>query len=121
VQPQAAPININFSGLADLIRGPEASTPKPSTHQEPSPPLKDITNTSQSNYIPSKIPMDEFCKRYEINEDICDKLTAAKYTGPHGLLDISDRDLMDDTGLCRGQLADVRDGIKRWIRDEDRF
>jgi hypothetical protein len=116
------PININFAGLSELL---STSTAQSSAAPTPGP-LKTTTNNSEvlkPRYrdLPDKITMEEFCARFRIAEDICQKLTRAKFTGPHAFANISNEDLMTEAGLCRGEVADIRDGEMRWLWEDEKY
>ena len=61
------------------------------------------------------------CARFRISEDICQKLTHAKFTGPHAFANISNENLMIEAGLCRGEVADICDGEMRWLREDEKY
>jgi hypothetical protein len=89
-------------------------------------PLKTMTNNSEvpkPRYcdLPDKITMEEFCARFHIAEDICQKLTRAKFMGPHAFANISNKDLMTEVGLCQGEVADIRDREMRWLQEDEKY
>lgn len=106
-QNQSLNITINMSGLADLIH---PHLPLQPIHPSPS-------NVAPSSSLPPKMTITNFCRLYDIADEIRDKLIAAKITGPHAFRRLTDDDLKREAQLVMGEVCDVRDGENRWLEE----
>lgn len=79
-------ITVNFGGLEALIPQPALK----STHA-PAPP------------VPAKLPLYEFCEKYNLLPEIFTKLSAVDIEGPHTFRFFTDAELMNMANLTLGQ------------------
>ena len=87
-------------------------------HNQATPPATPAHIPSE---LPPKMTTHEFCDMYQIGEAIRDKLLAAHITGPHALCELNNAELIEETHLKRGEIADVCKGEKRWYLDWERL
>ena len=61
--------------------------------------------------------LDDFAAQYELSQEIKEKLTAAKFSGPHTFRFIPQNDFITAVGLSSGQLAELLYVIELWKAD----
>ncbi|KAE9399511.1 hypothetical protein BT96DRAFT_993839 [Gymnopus androsaceus JB14] len=91
-------ITVNLARLHDII---------------PRPPLHAI-ETNNPLPLPARLPLRDFCTKYNLSDEIFSKLDAVKITGPHTLHFYKEADLMDTVMLTLGELGSVLDAAEQW-------
>lgn len=94
-------ITVNFAGLAELIRPSSPSAASRSVSSRP-------------KAIPPKLDLRTFAYQFGVPMDLCDKLEAIHFNGPHLFRLISDEQLRTEGGLSLGELTILRDAEERW-------
>ncbi|KAI3602366.1 hypothetical protein WG66_011261 [Moniliophthora roreri] len=94
----ANPVFVDLSGIAPFLRSPH--------HQLPNP----------TRLPPPKVPLSEFCKKYELSDALQEKLKGLNIDGPHVLRLIKD-EALEKKGLSIGEVAGLRDAEERWMTD----
>lgn len=72
------------------------------------------TGSLTTRKIGPRVSLGDFCANYGLSDDIKDKLSTQRITGPHALFFITDTDLRGTVGLTIGELADLRDAEEQW-------
>ncbi|KAE9403062.1 hypothetical protein BT96DRAFT_990702 [Gymnopus androsaceus JB14] len=93
-------IIVNLSGLKALIPQPG---PKPIHALAPP--------------VPAKLPLHDFCDKYDLLPEIFAKLSAVDIEGPHTFRFFTDAELMNTANLTLGQHGSVHDVVEHWLLD----
>jgi len=103
-------VYVNFDGLAELLRGPSAATPRllaPATATAAEKRPNDVSKWP-------KMDLATFSEQFKLPACLHDKLLALGVQGPHVLRFLKDEDLRAEGKLLLGELGTLCDAEERW-------
>ncbi|KAF9018700.1 hypothetical protein BDZ89DRAFT_1073635 [Hymenopellis radicata] len=95
-------------------RSPHYQQLRCSSRSPPPPPRRPLANANHQSFFSPIIDLRTFCNHYGISDELNQKLTLAKITGPHVLQYLTEDALESKAGLDYVEIAVLRDGMRRW-------
>ncbi|SJK99323.1 uncharacterized protein ARMOST_02616 [Armillaria ostoyae] len=97
----------------------DATAPATASTQVPT--LSASSAANVQSKPPPKLPLDEFCRLYEISDSTYRKLREMEVDRPHLLRILKDEDLKTEGLISTSQIAAIRDAEERWLADMKSF